>query len=198
MFEAGALSKTLQTTHVCPFLFGIEPADIKGPLVQFQATKAEKDDTKKLIHTINRALGEDARPERKVDETFEVWWPNLEDELRKIRKPQDSQRPERRKNDIMLEEILGLIREQARKDIPVYIPFPRSESNILVGKDDSKFVPAEKTKFKVGDRVNHARYGDGKVIANEHGEVSVQLDSGSIIKAKVERGVLKKYKQINS
>ncbi|HEX8921265.1 MAG TPA: toll/interleukin-1 receptor domain-containing protein [Pyrinomonadaceae bacterium] len=194
MFEAGALSKTLQTTYVCPFLFGLEPSDIKGPLVQFQATKAEKEDTKKLIHTINRALGGEARPERKVEETFEVWWPKLEEGLRKIRKPQDNQRPERRKNDIVLEEILGLVREQARKDIPEYIPLPRSGASTFIIKDDSKFVPSRQAEFKVGDRVNHARYGDGKVIAIKYGEVSVKLDSGSTIKARVGRGVLKKYK----
>src|SRR5579863_4546010 len=38
LFEAGALSKTLQNSRVCPLLFGLQPADVKGPLAQFQAT----------------------------------------------------------------------------------------------------------------------------------------------------------------
>ena len=33
MFEAGALSKSLDKSRVCPMLFGVEPSDIKGPLV---------------------------------------------------------------------------------------------------------------------------------------------------------------------
>ena len=41
LFEAGALSK-LGKSRVCPILFGVDPIDIKGPLVQFQAAKFEK------------------------------------------------------------------------------------------------------------------------------------------------------------
>ena len=193
MFEAGALSKALQTTYVCPFLFGVEPADIKGPLVQFQATKAEKEDTWKLIHTINRALGDEARPDRKVDETFDLWWPKLEEQLRKLLKPKDAERPERRKSDIALEEILGLLREQARKDVPEYIPLPRSEPKTYVSKEKSRFARPDIATFRVGDRVHHARYGDGEVIDIKDGVVSVMLDSGSVIRARVIRGVLKKY-----
>jgi hypothetical protein len=35
LFEAGALSKSLEKGLVCTLLFGLEPADIKGPLTQF-------------------------------------------------------------------------------------------------------------------------------------------------------------------
>lgn len=36
LFEAGALSKNLDRSRVCPLLFGgMEPTDVKGPLVQF-------------------------------------------------------------------------------------------------------------------------------------------------------------------
>jgi hypothetical protein len=51
MFEAGALSKALDRAFVCPYLFNLNHADLKGPLVQFQSSKAEKEDTKKLMHT---------------------------------------------------------------------------------------------------------------------------------------------------
>jgi hypothetical protein len=40
LFEAGALSKILKNTFVCPLLIGMEPSDIKGPLAQFQATRS--------------------------------------------------------------------------------------------------------------------------------------------------------------
>ena len=57
-FEAGALSK-ITGSKVCTYLFGLSPTDVEGPLAQFQATKSDdKDDTKKLLHTINRHLGE--------------------------------------------------------------------------------------------------------------------------------------------
>ena len=47
LFEAGALSKIIDKTRVCPYLMGLEPTEVTGPLAQFQAVKAEKDGTKK-------------------------------------------------------------------------------------------------------------------------------------------------------
>lgn len=38
LFEAGALSKSLDKSRVCPILFGISDADLTGPLKQFQNT----------------------------------------------------------------------------------------------------------------------------------------------------------------
>src|SRR5438270_2531629 len=78
LFEAGALSKTLQNTFVCPFLIGLEPSDVKPPLAQFQATRAEKKDVLKLLKTLNNALNDTALPEAHIEEAFEVWWPKLD------------------------------------------------------------------------------------------------------------------------
>ena len=36
LFEAGALSKTLEQTYVCPYLFGVKPSNLKGPLFNFK------------------------------------------------------------------------------------------------------------------------------------------------------------------
>ena len=85
LFEAGALSKTLDDAYVCPYLLDLDTADLKGPLAQFQATKAKKEDTRKLILTINRALGTKARPEDKVNRAFDLWWPDLEVKLEQIK-----------------------------------------------------------------------------------------------------------------
>src|SRR5437660_935883 len=49
MFEAGALSKNLENTYVCPFIFDMQSSDIKGPLSQFQATRPEMEDVKRLV-----------------------------------------------------------------------------------------------------------------------------------------------------
>ena len=42
LFEAGALSKTLESTFVCPLLIDLEKSDVSGPLAQFQATKGKQ------------------------------------------------------------------------------------------------------------------------------------------------------------
>lgn len=112
-FEAGALSKTVQKTYVCPYLLEVEPTDIKGPLVQFQAARANKDDTRKLLHTINRALDREALTDSQLDNAFEKWWPDLEQRLEHI---PDVREPEpQRANREILQEILELARAQERR-----------------------------------------------------------------------------------
>jgi hypothetical protein len=113
IFEAGALSKTLSKTFVCPYLFGIEPTDLKGPLVQFQAIKADKGATKKLVHTINRGLDENALTKNALDKAFDKWWPELEGLLKIIPPAEKDKLPTREDREI-LEEILGLLRNQTR------------------------------------------------------------------------------------
>src|SRR4051812_29919367 len=56
LFEAGAMAKSLAESLVCTYLYGVRPAEIIGPLSEFQATRAEHDDTKGLLTTINSAL----------------------------------------------------------------------------------------------------------------------------------------------
>jgi hypothetical protein len=113
LFESGALSKTLQNTFVCPLLLGVAPSDVKGPLAQFQATRAAKGDILALLKTLNSALGDKALADTHIEEAFEVWWPRLEAEFAKL--PEDESpvtlhRPDRE----LLEEILGLVRNQSR------------------------------------------------------------------------------------
>jgi hypothetical protein len=81
LFEAGALSKTLEETYVCPYLFALEPSDVSGPLAQFQSSRADEPGTRDLVFTINQALGEQAMDESGMEEVFRVWWPHLEQRL---------------------------------------------------------------------------------------------------------------------
>ena len=114
LFEAGALSKTLQNTFVCPFLIGLDPSDVKPPLSQFQATRAQKEDVLKLLKTLNNALGEAALPEAHIEEAFEVWWPKLDQQLKSL--PSDEAKAKTHRPDReLLEEILALVRNQSRQ-----------------------------------------------------------------------------------
>jgi len=116
LFEAGALSKTLDRTYVCPYLFNLDPSDLKGPLVQFQLAKANKEDTKKLVLTINRALGPAALADNVIEDAFEIWWPKLEISLNEIRPDNPEGQPIRSDREL-LEEMLELTRTQVRKAI---------------------------------------------------------------------------------
>ncbi|PYV30457.1 MAG: hypothetical protein DMG22_20315 [Acidobacteria bacterium] len=116
-FEAGALSKTLEKTFVSPYLVGLTPTDLTGPLVQFQATESSKLDTRRLMSTLNKALGDIALPDEQLDKTFERWWPELESALREIQSAEVPEAPRRDQREI-LEEILALVRDQGKRNVP--------------------------------------------------------------------------------
>ncbi len=114
-FEAGALSKKLDKSYVSPFLFDIKRAEITGPILQFQSTVFEKEDVKKLVYTINKALGDEKLAETRLEKTFEVWYPNLEKELNSINEDFEStetleEPTEENISSKILEEILELTR----------------------------------------------------------------------------------------
>jgi hypothetical protein len=113
LFEAGALSKMMDKSSVCPFIFNLKRAEVKGPILQFQSTIFEKDDVKKLILSLNKSCGEFSLKEELLAKTFDVWWPKLEEDLSKIKDEKEEIKNEKEepnlKNEI-LEEILELTR----------------------------------------------------------------------------------------
>jgi hypothetical protein len=111
-FEAGALAKTLDNTFVCPYLVGVQPSDVKGPLTQFQAKRANEEDTKRLLETLNSALGENAVKADQLAEAFSMCWPKLKTQLDAVQKAEPP--AEKRSERDMLEELLELTRRQAR------------------------------------------------------------------------------------
>lgn len=114
LFEAGALSKMMDKSSVCPFIFDLKRAEVKGPILQFQSTIFEKEDVKKLILSINKACEENALKEDFLIKTFDVWWPTLEENLNNIADTKPEEKPEEIKESgitsEMLEEILELTR----------------------------------------------------------------------------------------
>jgi hypothetical protein len=103
-FEAGALSKSIADGRVVPYLLGMETADLpRGPLTQFQAKRANEEDTLALVQDLNAAL--DRRlSESALRDQFEHYWPRLARRLAKIQSdagPPDEQ-PEHRTVDDML------------------------------------------------------------------------------------------------
>ena len=116
LFEAGALSKTLANTYVCPYLLGLEVTDIQGPLAQFQATRANRDDTLRLVKTINSALGDGALKDGPIEAAFAKWWPDLEPRLAQAAAVAAQGQPAApaRTDRNILEEILDLVRTAAR------------------------------------------------------------------------------------
>ena len=111
LFEAGALAKAIDETFVCPYLLDLKPTELKGPLAQFQVTVANEEDTCKLLRTINKALGENARSSEQLEKAFKKWWPELKTAIDGIPKTLSPAKELRSERDL-LEEMLSLIRSQ--------------------------------------------------------------------------------------
>jgi len=116
-FEAGALAKAVDQ-QVCPYLHGLKPIDVKGPLSHLHMKQANKKETKELLQSINKVsstLHERVLPQDHLDEAFETWWPKLDADLNAV-PPSTMGAPLRRDTADMLEELLGLARDIARQE----------------------------------------------------------------------------------
>ena len=115
MFEAGALSKVVGRTMVCPYLVDLEPADLKPPLGLFQARRSNREETFKLMETINGTLGEKSLQPDALRETFDVWWDRLAPKLTSALTPTPAAALPARKIEDMMAEALELLRAQERR-----------------------------------------------------------------------------------
>ncbi|SFC94419.1 TIR domain-containing protein [Flexibacter flexilis DSM 6793] len=117
LFEAGAISKMLDNSKVCPILFGLDNADFKGPLTQFQTSQFQKTDFRKLVYSINNSLSEQKLEEKVLDEVFEMWWPKLENKVNKLLDANKVENIAVRNDRELLEEILAISRITAKRTI---------------------------------------------------------------------------------
>lgn len=114
LFEAGVLARTLDRGCVCPYALDVRPADITGPLAQFQCAVADRQNTLALVESLNAALESEALPESKLHRAFDRCWPELERQLKDISAAPPDSRPPVRAERELLEEILNIVRVQAR------------------------------------------------------------------------------------
>src|ERR1044072_7598819 len=115
LFESGAISKTVSQSRVAPLLIDLSPAELKGTLVQFQATSITEPDIRKLARTVN-ALSEITLKDTQLDRVFNKWWPELEQFLAQVASTitQEESRKRQRNDRELLEEILLHVRAIAR------------------------------------------------------------------------------------
>jgi hypothetical protein len=131
LFEAGALSKSLERSRVCTLLFDVDPSDVKGPLTSFQGTRFVKEDFKRLFISINAAASESRLEPPVLDSVFEMWWPKLEQDITAIlNSSTKASKKERRPDRDILEELLELARMNATRP-----PRSRLSERALVGRN---------------------------------------------------------------
>lgn len=114
VFEAGALSKSLDQSRVCPMLFDMSPGQLSGPVTQFQAHVLNKQGVLRVLSALNDGLDEAKLPVPELAEILEVWWPQLERQLEAIG-PAPAPTVARSVQE-QLDELLSLNREQLRRE----------------------------------------------------------------------------------
>jgi hypothetical protein len=136
LYEAGALSKGQTTsTHVTPLLIDLETQDITGPLAQFNAVIAGKEESmRKLVLDLNKRLPSDSIIEEEVlKRVFSAFWPGFLNDLDKVLAITQETAPvvEVRKEESMIVEILTLVRDldKRMKSVESVLPDTASERN---------------------------------------------------------------------
>lgn len=143
-FEAGAISKTISDSYVVPFLFNVELSNIDGPLTQFQAKKVNREGYFDLLKSINAGC-ENPIAENELEETLDIFWPNIEEDFKSISEDTSSDDASRDTNAILSDVIFSIndLREQMSfiesKVNPTVSPTSRLEllSNLFQSASDS-------------------------------------------------------------
>lgn len=111
-FEAGAISKAVEgeESKVVPLLIDFnKKTDYKGPLSTFNLALLDQEGLLKLARSINATLSS-PREEVEVVETFDTWWPHLQQRLEAVnRNVPEPRQPERKIEDVA-SEILDKVR----------------------------------------------------------------------------------------
>jgi hypothetical protein len=118
-FEAGALSK-FRTAALCTYIHELQPSDVEPPLSQFQHSRTDKRDTESLVEAINSRLeGERQLDAIRLHDSFEAWWPKLEEQLKNVPpRPEDEKEPKPRSDENKLDEALDILRRIAAPPVP--------------------------------------------------------------------------------
>jgi len=173
MFEAGALSKHLDTSRVCPILFDVNPSDITGPLTQFQMAKFDRAEIERVIRMMNQQLQE-ALDSEVLDQALELHWPKLSEKIDGILTQGPSSRlTSRRADRDVLEEVLELVRGLTKGAQEPVFQFTNATSATVSR-------PIEHYFGAIGDVMLIAQrdYGDGSVaeiIRGPNGQKAVRL-----------------------
>jgi hypothetical protein len=107
LFEAGALSKNISQSRVSSILFdSLKQSDVKSPLSLFQNTEFTKEELKKLVQSINEALGDKKISETLLNRSFNKWYPELEEKINTIQEEYSPDVPKKQEGDNKINEIL--------------------------------------------------------------------------------------------
>lgn len=108
LFEAGALSKSMQDSKVIPLLLGLEYSDIGDPLAQFQAKKVDQVGLGEVIQAIEK-VSDNKNREELIRRRFNGLWADFEKMIEEIPDRAPTEKHMRPQTEI-LEELVTSVR----------------------------------------------------------------------------------------
>lgn len=122
LFEAGALSKGLSKSRVCPLLIDFDVSQLTQPLAQFNASRSSRAEMFKLVEAINQHSGEKLLAPERLRKTFDKWWDDFAMDLANINKKQRNhvEAPKRGSDDMVIEilEIVRALQQRSQQSPP--------------------------------------------------------------------------------
>jgi hypothetical protein len=113
-YEAGSLlNEVNDKSRVCTYLLGgLQIQHVRGPFGMFQHTRPDREDTRQLVHTINKVLDGPALSDSILNDVFDKWWPELASHLEGMPKDEGNAKPLPSQEE-MIAEILEFSRATA-------------------------------------------------------------------------------------
>lgn len=107
-FEAGAIWKAEQQSQACALLYGLESAQLDGPLSYLQATEFDKAGVHKLLKSINGNANSMPLDDARFEKAFETGWTEIERDVSNISESKEKRNP--RTLEDMVSEVLNIVR----------------------------------------------------------------------------------------
>lgn len=197
LYEAGALSKSIDQTRLCTYLLGgLQSQDVKPPLSMFQWTNPDKQDTQKLVRTINKAVSDKPVPEVDLDYLFDLVWPDLESTLKTL--PSSRVATPKRSTDDMVAELLEIARGEVNYREAIQGQISRLENTLLhraaFGWERS-FAESPQSSQPgtiVAGAIPWTTWRDGVPVINTDPSEEEQRKADAIRKARESKGVKEK------
>lgn len=165
-FEAGAISKAVEgeETKVVPVLIDFnKKTDYKGPLSTFNLALLDREGLLKLAKSVNATLPL-PREEVEVVETFDTWWPHLNQRLDEVNQNTPEPRQPERKVEDVASEILDKVRLLTQEKSAQ----PRSETTRDKGGARSLFLELLRKEVEEG------QYGPYVLVTEASNQYSVR------------------------
>lgn len=168
LFEAGALSKSVDAARVVPLLWRLSTSDVTSPLSQFHMKSADEAGIRDIITSINGELNR-PRPEQSLNAAFTGLWPQLRERLDAVQEPDRPSSPHRDDREL-LEEILELVRNTSQTVNRPRIPIPSGgPAVVFTAPSEVEFMQTLGEAIGPGARVERKATG-GYVITAKNRE----------------------------